>query len=117
MSEVVKRALEPSATAIVLVRSHPSGDPTPSRADIEMTKQIRVGLEDSRHRGARPHHRRSRELQRPGADLVLSLGLWLVLLLFLVLALVGRLVLALVGRLVLVRLVGNWALGDRAFPR
>ena len=38
--EVVKRALEPSATAIVLVHNHPSGDPTPSRADIEMTKQI-----------------------------------------------------------------------------
>jgi hypothetical protein len=36
----VKRALELSATAIVLVHNHPSGDPTPSRADIEMTKQI-----------------------------------------------------------------------------
>ncbi|MGV1015370.1 MAG: RadC family protein [Methyloceanibacter sp.] len=40
--EVVKRALELSATAIVLVHNHPSGDPTPSRADIEMTKQIVV---------------------------------------------------------------------------
>ncbi|HEU4476732.1 MAG TPA: DNA repair protein RadC [Methyloceanibacter sp.] len=38
--EVVKRALELSATAIVLVHNHPSGDPTPSRADIEMTKQM-----------------------------------------------------------------------------
>jgi DNA repair protein RadC len=38
--EVVKRALELSATAIVLVHNHPSGDPTSSRADIEMTKQI-----------------------------------------------------------------------------
>lgn len=38
--EVVKRALELSATAIVLCHNHPSGDPTPSRADIEMTKQI-----------------------------------------------------------------------------
>jgi DNA repair protein RadC len=38
--EVVKRALELSATAIVLVHNYPSGDPTPSRADIEMTKQI-----------------------------------------------------------------------------
>ena len=38
--EVVKRALELSSTAIVLVHNHPSGDPTPSRADIEMTKQI-----------------------------------------------------------------------------
>jgi DNA repair protein RadC len=38
--EVVKRALELSATAVVLVHNHPSGDPTPSRADIDMTKQI-----------------------------------------------------------------------------
>jgi len=38
--EVVKRALELSATAIVLVHNHPSGDPTPSRADIDMTRQI-----------------------------------------------------------------------------
>ena len=38
--EVVKRALELSATAIILVHNHPSGDPTPSRADIEMTKMI-----------------------------------------------------------------------------
>ena len=38
--EVVKRALELSATAAILVHNHPSGDPTPSRADIEMTKAI-----------------------------------------------------------------------------
>jgi DNA repair protein RadC len=38
--EVMKRALELSATAIVLVHNHPSGDPTPSRADIDMTKTI-----------------------------------------------------------------------------
>ncbi|MFM2043211.1 MAG: hypothetical protein RLY86_1787 [Pseudomonadota bacterium] len=38
--EVVKRALELGATAIILVHNHPSGDPTPSRADVEMTKQI-----------------------------------------------------------------------------
>jgi DNA repair protein RadC len=38
--EVVKRALELSATAVVLVHNHPSGDPTPSRADIAMTKSI-----------------------------------------------------------------------------
>jgi DNA repair protein RadC len=43
--EVVKRALELSATAIVLVHNHPSGDPTPSRADIEMTKQIVAAAE------------------------------------------------------------------------
>jgi DNA repair protein RadC len=38
--EVVKRALELSATAVILVHNHPSGDPTPSRADIEMTRAI-----------------------------------------------------------------------------
>jgi len=38
--EVVKRALELGSSAIVLVHNHPSGDPTPSRADIEMTRQI-----------------------------------------------------------------------------
>lgn len=38
--EVIKRALELSATAIILVHNHPSGDPTPSRADIDMTKLI-----------------------------------------------------------------------------
>ena len=38
--EVVRRALELSATAIILVHNHPSGDPTPSRADIEMTRTI-----------------------------------------------------------------------------
>ena len=38
--EVVRRALELSASAIVLVHNHPSGDPTPSRADIEMTRLI-----------------------------------------------------------------------------
>jgi DNA repair protein RadC len=38
--EVVKRALELSATAIILVHNHPSGDPTPSRSDIVMTEAI-----------------------------------------------------------------------------
>ena len=38
--EVVKRALELSATAVILVHNHPSGDPTPSQADIAMTRQI-----------------------------------------------------------------------------
>jgi DNA repair protein RadC len=39
--EVVKRALELHAVAIILVHNHPSGDPTPSRADIEMTAEVR----------------------------------------------------------------------------
>jgi DNA repair protein RadC len=38
--EVVKRALELSASALILVHNHPSGDPTPSTADIQMTLQI-----------------------------------------------------------------------------
>jgi DNA repair protein RadC len=41
--EVVKRALELSATALILVHNHPSGDPTPSQADIHMTQSI-VGI-------------------------------------------------------------------------
>lgn len=38
--EVIKRSLELSATAIILVHNHPSGDPTPSTADVRMTKEI-----------------------------------------------------------------------------
>jgi DNA repair protein RadC len=38
--EVIKRALDLSATAVILVHNHPSGDPTPSQADITMTKAI-----------------------------------------------------------------------------
>lgn len=50
--EVVKRALELSASAIILVHNHPSGDPTPSRADIDMTKQI---IDASRPLGVAVH--------------------------------------------------------------
>lgn len=38
--EVLKRALELSASAIILVHNHPSGDPTPSQADVRMTREI-----------------------------------------------------------------------------
>jgi DNA repair protein RadC len=38
--EVIKRALELSSSAIIMVHNHPSGDPTPSLADIDMTKRI-----------------------------------------------------------------------------
>ena len=38
--EIVKRALDHAATAIILVHNHPSGDPTPSRADITMTRDV-----------------------------------------------------------------------------
>ncbi|HEY0205861.1 MAG TPA: DNA repair protein RadC [Acetobacteraceae bacterium] len=42
--EVAKRALELHATALILVHNHPSGDPTPSRADIQMTQEIKAAL-------------------------------------------------------------------------
>ena len=38
--EILKRALELHATALILVHNHPSGDPTPSRQDVEMTREI-----------------------------------------------------------------------------
>lgn len=38
--EVVRRALDLSASALILVHNHPSGDPTPSQSDIAMTRQI-----------------------------------------------------------------------------
>jgi DNA repair protein RadC len=51
--EVVRRALELDASAVILVHNHPSGDPTPSSADIDMTRQIvdaarhlRIGVHD-----------------------------------------------------------------------
>lgn len=43
--EVVKRALELHATALILVHNHPSGDPRPSDEDIEMTAQVRHAAE------------------------------------------------------------------------
>ena len=42
--EVIKRALELGASAIILVHNHPSGDPTPSKADVDSTRQIAVAL-------------------------------------------------------------------------
>ncbi|MCU0830213.1 MAG: DNA repair protein RadC [Rhizobiaceae bacterium] len=50
--EIVRRALELSASALILVHNHPSGDPSPSTADIEMTHrivEIARGLEISVH--------------------------------------------------------------------
>ena len=43
--EVIKRALELGATALIMVHNHPSGDPTPSKADIEMTREVREAAE------------------------------------------------------------------------
>ena len=50
--EIVKRALKLSASAIILVHNHPSGDPTPSKADIAMTREI-AGRQGTRDRHPR----------------------------------------------------------------
>ena len=42
--EVVKRALDLNASAVIMVHNHPSGDPAPSRADIDMTRQVQAAL-------------------------------------------------------------------------
>ncbi|MCV2863362.1 RadC family protein [Albidovulum sediminicola] len=42
--EIVKRALELNASALILVHNHPSGDPTPSEQDIALTSQINAAL-------------------------------------------------------------------------
>jgi DNA repair protein RadC len=43
--EVVKRALELQATGLILVHNHPSGDPTPSSADLQMTQEVKRAAE------------------------------------------------------------------------
>jgi len=50
--EVIKRALELQASAIIMVHNHPSGDPTPSKADIDMTREV---LEAGRRLGVTLH--------------------------------------------------------------
>jgi hypothetical protein len=50
--EIVKRALELGASAVILVHNHPSGDPSPSRDDIAMTKSV---IEAGRHLGLAVH--------------------------------------------------------------
>jgi DNA repair protein RadC len=59
--EVVKRALELGASALILVHNHPSGDPTPSKADIAVTRDIVSAAKPlARCRRARPRHHRPR---------------------------------------------------------
>ncbi len=43
--EVLRRALELGASAVILVHNHPSGDPTPSKGDIEMTKEVMIAAQ------------------------------------------------------------------------
>ncbi|MGI4955516.1 MAG: RadC family protein [Janthinobacterium lividum] len=52
--EVVRRALQLQAAALVLVHNHPSGDPEPSREDVEMTRQVRQAA-DTMGIGVRDH--------------------------------------------------------------
>jgi DNA repair protein RadC len=42
--EIVKRALEPGASAVIVVHNHPSGDPTPSQADASFSQQVERAL-------------------------------------------------------------------------
>ncbi len=42
--EIAKRALELQASAVILVHNHPSGDPTPSKADVDLTRDIEKAL-------------------------------------------------------------------------
>jgi len=56
--EVIKRALELSATAIILVHNHPSGDPTPVAGRYPDDPRDRRHRGPARHFRARPHHRR-----------------------------------------------------------
>ena len=68
--EVVKRALELGASALILVHNHPSGDPTPSKADIAVTTRHRQGRRAARRHRARPPDHRPRpphQPARPGA--------------------------------------------------
>jgi DNA repair protein RadC len=46
--EVAKRALELDASAVIFVHNHPSGDPTPSSADVDMTRQLVEALKPLR---------------------------------------------------------------------
>jgi DNA repair protein RadC len=41
--EVMKRAIAHGATAIIIVHNHPSGDPTPSQADVQLTRELVEG--------------------------------------------------------------------------
>ncbi|TQV71227.1 RadC family protein [Denitrobaculum tricleocarpae] len=68
--EVVKRALELSASAVILVHNHPSGDATPSQGDIDMTKEIR---ETARRMGIELHDHLI--VTRSGESSFRSLGL------------------------------------------
>ena len=60
--EVVKRALELQATALILVHNHPSGDPTPSRGGHRDDPRSPPGRRRAEHRAARPRHRRQRQM-------------------------------------------------------
>jgi DNA repair protein RadC len=61
--EVFKAALLANAAAVVLAHVHPSGDPSPSREDLDLTR--RLGGHVAGRRGARSHHRRTRAVCEP----------------------------------------------------
>ena len=57
--EVMKRALDLGASALILVHNHPSGDPTPSATDVAVTKNIIKNRRNARDSSARPPDHRS----------------------------------------------------------
>ena len=70
--EIMRRALELGATALILAHNHPSGDPAPSEGDIQATRRDRRRGARARHPSPRPCHRRPFglvELPRPRPDL------------------------------------------------
>lgn len=68
--EVVKRALELGASALILVHNHPSGDPTPSEGDIKITREVTEAVEKL---GVKAHDHIV--IGRNGHQSVCSLGL------------------------------------------
>ena len=68
--EVIKRALELSATALILVHNHPSGDPTPSQCGHPDDQGDRRHRQPARHFRARSHHRRQERACEPEGDAV-----------------------------------------------
>jgi len=69
--EIVRRALELSASALILVHNHPSDDPPPSRAVIDMTRTVvdvaaTLGITAGPHRHRSPRQRQRTARTRPG---------------------------------------------------
>jgi len=76
LREVFRPAIKKSAASVLLLQNHPSGDPSPSQDDIEITKRLEKNRRDHRDQHAGPHHyywRRER-LQPPGQAIALMVS-------------------------------------------